>query len=82
MSYNLPGIIAAVFPSVSDAPIRLQGKAIDHVFESPREILSSIKNFYLNETLKQVYIRSSDPSTLMEILPFFLAPLYLEFVIS
>jgi regulator of replication initiation timing len=55
MSYNLPGLIAAVFPSVSDAPIRLQGKAIDHVFESPGEIMSSIKNFYVNETLKQVY---------------------------
>lgn len=55
LGYNLPGIIAAVFPSVSDAPIRLQGKAIDHVFESPGEILSSIKNFYVNETLKQVY---------------------------
>ena len=52
---NLPGLIAAVFPSVSDAPIRLQGKAIDHIFESPGEILSSIKNFYVNETLKQVY---------------------------
>jgi hypothetical protein len=55
LGYNLPGIIAAVFPSVSDAPIRLQGKAIDHVFESPGEILSSIKSFYVNETLKQVY---------------------------
>lgn len=53
--YNLPGIIAAVFPSVSDAPIRLQGKVIDHVFESGGEIVSSIKNFYVNETLKQVY---------------------------
>jgi regulator of replication initiation timing len=53
--HNLPGIIAAVFPSVSDAPIRLQGKAIDHVFESPHEILSSVKNYYVNETLKQVY---------------------------
>jgi hypothetical protein len=51
----LPGIIAAVFPSVSDAPIRLQGKVIDHVFESGGEIVSSIKNFYVNETLKQVY---------------------------
>lgn len=53
--HNLPGIIAAVFPSVSDAPIRLQGKAINHVFESPDEIVASIKNYYVNETLKQVY---------------------------
>lgn len=54
-SNHLPAIIAAVFPSVSDASIRLQGKAIEHVFESPGEIFSSIKNFYVNETLKQVY---------------------------
>lgn len=52
---NLPGIIAAVFPSVSDAPIRLQGKVIEHVFESPKEIFSSVKNYYVHETLKQVY---------------------------
>ena len=52
-SFQLPGIIAAVFPSVSDASIRLQGKAIEHVFESPNEIFSSIKNFYVNETLSQ-----------------------------
>ncbi len=51
----MPGIIAAVFPSVSDAPIRLQGKVLDHVFESSGEIVSSIKTFYVNETLKQVY---------------------------
>jgi hypothetical protein len=52
---NLPSIIAAVFPSVSDAPIRLQGKLVEHVFESPIEIASSMKNYYTNETLKQVY---------------------------
>ena len=51
----MPGIIAAVFPSVSDAPIRLQGKLVEHVFESPVEIVSSLKNYYTNETLKQVY---------------------------
>ena len=54
-SANLPGIFAAVFPSVSEAPIRLQGKAIEHVFESSGEILDSIKNYYVNETLKQIY---------------------------
>lgn len=52
---NLPSIIAALFPSVSDAPIRLQGKLVEHVFESPIEIASSLKNYYTNETLKQVY---------------------------
>ena len=54
-STNLPGIFAAVFPSVSEAPIRLQGKAIEHVFESAHEILGSIRNYYVNETLKQIY---------------------------
>lgn len=29
-SFHLPGIMATVFPSVSDAAIRLQGKAIEH----------------------------------------------------
>lgn len=40
---------------MSDAPIRLQGKALDHVFESPSEIFQSIKKFYVNETLRQLY---------------------------
>jgi Vacuolar-sorting-associated 13 protein C-terminal len=40
---------------VSDAPIRLQGKAIEHIFESSTEIFDSIKNYYVNETLKQIY---------------------------
>lgn len=54
-SHNLPGIIASVFPSVSDASIRLQGKLIQHVFESPVEIISSLKSYYTNETLKHIY---------------------------
>ena len=40
---------------MSDAPIRLQGKVLDNVFESPSEILSSISKFYVMETLRQVY---------------------------
>ena len=54
-SQNLKGIIGAVLPNVSDAPIRLQGKVLDNVFESPSEILSSISKFYVMETLRQVY---------------------------
>mmetsp|Transcript_7066 Transcript_7066/g.10134 ORF Transcript_7066/g.10134 Transcript_7066/m.10134 type:complete len:1164 (-) Transcript_7066:299-3790(-) len=54
-SINLPNIIAAVFPSVSEAPIRLQGKAITHVFESMDEIMNSVKSYYVTETLKQIY---------------------------
>lgn len=52
---NLKGIIGAVLPNVSDAPIRLQGKVLDNVFESPSEILSSISKFYVMETLRQIY---------------------------
>ena len=54
-SHNLPGIIASVFPSVSDAPIRLQAKLIQHIFESPVEIVSSMKTYYTTETIKQIY---------------------------
>lgn len=52
---NLPKTIATVFPSVSDAPIRLQGKRIEHVFENPAEIFNSIKGYYQNEILSQIY---------------------------
>jgi hypothetical protein len=51
----MSGLIASLFPTVSDAPIRLQGKALNHVFESPSEIFQSIKKYYVNETLKQIY---------------------------
>lgn len=54
-SQNISGLIASLFPTVSDAPIRLQGKALNHVFESPSEIFQSIKKYYVNETLKQIY---------------------------
>jgi len=40
---------------VSDAPIRLPGKGLYHVFESPSEIVQSLRKFYVTETLKQIY---------------------------
>jgi hypothetical protein len=52
---NLPSILAAVLPSVSDAPIRLPGKGISFIFENKAEIFDSVKNYYLTETLKQIY---------------------------
>lgn len=55
LSTNLPHLLAALFPNVSDAPIRLQGKALNHIFESPSEIFQSIQKYYVNETLRQVY---------------------------
>lgn len=48
-SSGLSGLITTLFPTVSDAPIRLQGKALNHVFEEPSEIFNSIRKFYVNE---------------------------------
>jgi len=53
--HNFPALFAAFFPTVSDAPVRLPGKALTHVFESPSEIIENIRKFYVNETLKQIY---------------------------
>jgi len=53
--YNLPNVISSVFPAISEAPIRLQGKIMDHVFESIGDIIASVKNYYASEALRQVY---------------------------
>jgi len=52
---SLPQLFASLLPNVSDAPIRLQGKALNHIFESPTEVFQSIQKYYVNETLRQVY---------------------------
>uniref|UniRef100_A0A7S4MN01 C2 domain-containing protein n=1 Tax=Odontella aurita TaxID=265563 RepID=A0A7S4MN01_9STRA len=52
---NLPHLISAVFPTITNAPIRLQGKHLGHVFETSSEIAASLKDFYVDETLKQFY---------------------------
>lgn len=54
-SNNIPALLATIIPTLSDAPVRLQGKALNHVFESPSEIIQSICEFYLKETLNQIY---------------------------
>jgi hypothetical protein len=51
----LPGLIASLFPNLSFAPIRLPGKALHHIFESPTAILQNIRRFYTGEVLKQIY---------------------------
>ena len=48
-------MLASMFPNVSDAPLRLQGKVLNHIFESPNEILSSVRRFAANEVLRQIY---------------------------
>lgn len=52
---NLPNLISTVLPAITGAPIRLQGKTIEHVFEGGSEIISSLRNYYVNEILRQVY---------------------------
>lgn len=54
-SNNIPALLATIIPTLSDAPVRLQGKALNHVFESPTEIFQSIREFYFKETLNQIY---------------------------
>lgn len=46
---SLPSLIASLFPNISDAPVRLQAKSLNHVFYSPDEILLYIKGFYQTE---------------------------------
>lgn len=53
--HNSATQFASLFPTVSDAPVRLPGKALTHVFEQPSDIMQSIGKFYVTETLKQIY---------------------------
>ena len=48
-------IIGAVFPSISEAPIRFQERIISHVYESEGDIWMSLKSFYSGEALRQLY---------------------------
>jgi len=52
---DFPAVISAVIPSLSDAAIRLNGKELKNVFESGFHIANSLKEFYVNEGLKQIY---------------------------
>eukprot|EP00804_Cyclotella_cryptica_P020229 CCRYP_010930-RC/>CCRYP_010930-RC protein AED:0.04 eAED:0.04 QI:95/1/1/1/0.91/0.91/24/65/5640 len=48
-------IISAIFPSISDASIRFQGKLIEHVFETQDDVWRSLRTHYSSEALKQIY---------------------------
>jgi len=52
---NLPLNVSAVIPSLTGAPVRLNGKHIEHVFETAGEILTSLQRYYTNELLRQIY---------------------------
>lgn len=48
-------VISTVFPSISDAPIKFQGKVIEHVFEFEGDISKYLLSFYASEALRQIY---------------------------
>lgn len=48
-------MISTVFPSISDAPIKFQGKVIEHVFEYEGDISKYLLSFYASEALRQIY---------------------------
>lgn len=48
-------MISAVFPRISDAPIRFNERIIYHVYESEGDIWKSLRSFYSSESLKQIY---------------------------
>jgi hypothetical protein len=52
---DFPSIMSAVIPSLTDAPIRLNAKSFFHIFENGTDIVSSLKDYYTNEGLKQIY---------------------------
>ena len=53
--YGNINIIGAVFPSISEAPIRFTERVISHVYESEGDIWRSLKSFYSAEALRQLY---------------------------
>lgn len=52
---NFQNVITAAFPAITDAPIRINGKAIDNIFESWSEIIANLKHFYVKEMIFQVH---------------------------
>jgi len=52
--YNLPSIVS-ILPSITGATIRMQSKTLKHVFETVDEIGESLKSYYANEILRQIY---------------------------
>ena len=48
-------MFSTVFPSISDAPIKFQGKLIEHVFEFEGDISKYLLSFYASEALRQIY---------------------------
>ena len=54
-SRNLPIFISAVFPAISDAPVRVNGKVLNNVFVTWSELVATLKNYYAKEITFQFY---------------------------
>jgi len=54
-SRSLPDLISSIFPAISGARIRISGKALNNVFESWSELISTLTNFYRKEMVYQFY---------------------------
>ena len=54
-AHNLPSMVASMFPSITAATVKMQAKTLKHVFETLDEIGESLKSYYVNETLGQIY---------------------------
>eukprot|EP00587_Corethron_hystrix_P001486 CAMPEP_0113299012 /NCGR_PEP_ID=MMETSP0010_2-20120614/1217_1 /TAXON_ID=216773 ORGANISM="Corethron hystrix, Strain 308" /NCGR_SAMPLE_ID=MMETSP0010_2 /ASSEMBLY_ACC=CAM_ASM_000155 /LENGTH=1296 /DNA_ID=CAMNT_0000152161 /DNA_START=261 /DNA_END=4151 /DNA_ORIENTATION=+ /assembly_acc=CAM_ASM_000155 len=52
---SLSSALVTLVPTITNAPIKLNGKVIEYVFESLDEIMASLKGYYVYETLRQLY---------------------------
>ena len=52
---NFQNVISAAFPAITDAPVRVNGKFIDNIFEPWSEIIANLKHFYMKEMIFQVH---------------------------
>ena len=54
-SRSFPEVISAIFPPISAAPVRVNGKALNNVFETWSELVVTLKNYYSREIILQFY---------------------------
>ncbi len=52
---SVPVFISSIFPAISDAPVRVNGKALNTVFVTWDELLATLKNYYAREIMLQFY---------------------------
>ena len=52
---SFQNVISAAFPAITNAPIRVNGKQLDNVFNTWGEITADLKHYYTNACMFQVY---------------------------